>query len=250
MSNDKNSNSLFQIIVGVSSIVACIAAVLVVPEFRRWSGLDTPMSTQTTEPATAPETITPTMMTIETPFIIPTSTSPNTSAQIISQHDLDSSVGTGNWECVYGYKDSIIINEIPPNFIVKFPFKEIYDYKISEHYYTNDIVPNKIIAIASLEGSLPENFSCPPEHTKITSKSLFYIMTIANPIRSGIPNWECIPNNYRAVKAYNIPPFFYVNGAIAFAEEEDGYIVEKGNRLGQGTATIWFEYEILSGECQ
>ena len=46
----EKKHSLFEIIVGVAAIVACVAALLDIPDIRRWIGLD---------PANSPETPTP-----------------------------------------------------------------------------------------------------------------------------------------------------------------------------------------------
>lgn len=189
---------------------------------------------------------TPTMTVGETPTIIATQTAEPTLMPLIAEQDLDLSVGAGNWECIYGVTDSVIIDKIPPNFVVQFPFTKIYDSKNDKYYYISEIVPDKIMATAKLEGSLPNNFYCSTERTKLTHYSIFSILAASNR-GSGSVYWECISHNSKAVKV-DIPNTFVVNGAIAFAEQNN-IRIEKGYSLQSGTAIIWFEYEIMPSVC-
>jgi hypothetical protein len=54
MVTSRKSRSAFEYAIGISTIIACVAAVLVIPEVRQWAGLDRIESAETPTPTSQP----------------------------------------------------------------------------------------------------------------------------------------------------------------------------------------------------
>jgi hypothetical protein len=161
----------------------------------------------------------------------------STGIQSFSEDDLNALLGVGNWRCIDGFPNSVSINSLPLNFVVRFPLTRV-DAR-SGFYYEGDTVPETGYATGWLVMNLPNN-QCLTSQPRVTQADINQLL--------GTGNWACLLQFPTGVLAKNTPPNFIVQSPAMFVDKDNVRYYKGMSVPSDGPATVWFPANIAS-EC-
>jgi len=156
-----------------------------------------------------------------------------------TQDDINRLLGDRNWHCIDGFANSISIDNLPPGFLVQFPFIRID--KQDKFYYQGDIVIGGGYATGWLENNLPGS-NCSLDQPELTKSSIDGLI--------GAGNWYCLDNYPTGVKVINVLLAFIVETPAVMVDKYDIRYYKLQTVPSGGPATVWFANEISRSECR
>jgi hypothetical protein len=147
-------------------------------------------------------------------------------------------LGKGNWRCIDGAPNGISIDQLPDNFVVRFPLTRI-DAR-GAYYYEGQTVNSSGYATGWLVSNLPDN-ECAAKISPVTRAEIDQLI--------GAGNWQCLTEYPTGVIVANVTSGFVVRSPILYVDKDDRRYYKGETLPGGGPDTVWFPLPISKSEC-